>query len=320
MESHTEQGLNAVARPPLPTSLRYVKNGEGGRWWPIALEKGQVHAGWNDVPDAALKSQDAEVIKTLTREQRGNTQDLNALLALVDRPSQHVWITFQDGCLWWCTVGDPIEINPSGPSSATSGHFWLTCDLPWSRHSRAGKYLAIGDLPGIATTTAGFRGTVCEPSGVKEILRIINDEIDQDVVAAVQAREAYEAAVATLIARLRPKDFEQLTDLILSRDGWVRLGNLGGTTEGVDLEVENASAGEIAFVQVKSNANQKTLDDYVALFQNRRDRYARMIFVVHTPVGRLTQPMQEPVQIWDRSRLAELVVRNGLAQWVASKL
>ena len=50
-----------------------------------------------------------------------------------------------------------------------------------------------------------------------------------------------------------------LVDLILSRSGWARLAKLGGTTEGIDIEAENASAGEIAFVQVKSSATQATL-------------------------------------------------------------
>lgn len=32
------------------------------------------------------------------------------------------------------------------------------------------------------------------------------------------------------------------------------------------------------FVQVKSSADQQVLDDYVQRFQQRRERYARMIF------------------------------------------
>ena len=57
-----------------------------------------------------------------------------------------------------------------------------------------------------------------------------------------------------------------LVDLILSRSGWTRTARLGGVTEGIDVEVENAAIGEVAFVQVKSTADPSVLDDYVARF------------------------------------------------------
>jgi hypothetical protein len=75
------------------------------------------------------------------------TRDYNALRWLLDNPSQHVWITFEDGCMWWCTVRDRVEPNPRGQDQ-DNGHFWLACDRPWSNHSLGGRVLAITDLPG----------------------------------------------------------------------------------------------------------------------------------------------------------------------------
>ena len=244
----------------LPNSVRYVKNGRGGRWWEAAKNHGQVHAGWREVPHDFLRTADMTAIEPLIRSEfgakPGATTDLHALRTLLDHPSQHVWITFEDGGMWWCTVRDGIEANPDGDMSKR-GHFWLTCASPWSNHSIDGKrHLSITELPGIITVTAGFKGTVCEPKGWKEILRIIRNEEDADARAAARAREAYEGAVAKLVARLGDKDFEVLVDLILSRTGWARLAKLGGVTEGIDVEVENASSDEIAFVQVKSSATQ----------------------------------------------------------------
>ena len=63
-----------------------------------------------------------------------------------------------------------------------------------------------------------------------------------------------------------------LVDLILSRSGWARLAKLGGTTEGIDIEAENASAGEIAFVQVKSSATPATLRAASSQGPSLRDR------------------------------------------------
>ncbi len=60
------------------------------------------------------------------------------------------------------------------------------------------------------------------------------------------------------------------------------------------------------------------LDDYVERFTQRRERYARMIFAVHSARVRLTVPRGLPVQVWTGEKVAELVVRLGLGKWVES--
>lgn len=307
----------------LPTSVRYVKNGAGGRWWPDAQSRSRLHAGWSQVPDDALRDADVPAISAVLREQYGSklgaSQDLNALRSLLEAPSRHLWITFEDGFMWWSTVSDGITISPDNETSE-HGHFWLDLDRPWDNRSLAGRYLAMSELPGTVTTTAGFKGTICEPKGWREILRLIRNEDDEDAAAAMAARLSYQAAVCKLVARLRPKDFEVLVDLILSRSGWTRLAKIGGVTEGIDVEVENPAVDEIAFVQVKGAAGQGTLDDYVGKFRARRERYDRMIFAVHSPKGSLAAPTTDPVQVWDGPKVAELVVRLGLGDWVAKRV
>ena len=91
-------------------------------------------------------------------------------------------------------------------------------------------------------------------------------------------------------------------------------------TEGTDIEAENVATNEIAFVQVKSEADQRVLDDYVKRFQARRDRYHRMIFAVHSPIGTLAPPEDKPVDVWKGNRIAELAVRLGLGEWIANRL
>ena len=311
---------------PLPESVRYVKNGRGGKWWPAAKANGQIHAGWENIDGDLLRRADLDEIKKRilsaengTMDQGAMVRDFNALRTLIDRPSRHVWVTFEDGCLWWCVVSDRLEINPEGESDQR-GHFWLSCFLPWSNHSLGEiRRLATSELPGTVAMLGGFRGTVCEPGAGKEILRIIRNEEDSDVSAAREARKPYVEAVGKLVARLGDKDFEALIDLILARDGWARLTKVGGAMEGVDIEVENASAEEIAFVQVKSRASQSVLDDYVARFGKRRDQYTRMIFAVHSPQGSLAPPPDEPIQIWAGEKIADLVVRLGLGEWLAKR-
>jgi hypothetical protein len=305
------------------SSVRYVKNGAGGRWWTAAQSKQQIHAGWPNIPDDLLLQPDFAIIRDKIRQtfgtRPGSTQDFNALRCLLDVPDRHIWITFEDGYMWWCTVRPGVEINPKGMNKQ-AGHFWLNCERGWSNRSLGGKLLVTADLPGLVTTVMGFKGTVCEPKASVMILRLIHDEQDPDVLRAADARTQYEAAVQNLIRRLSPRDFEQLVDLLLARSGWTRIASLGGNREGVDVEVENPAIGEIAFVQVKSAADQKVLDDYIHRFSRRRDRYTRMIFAVHSPKGPLVQPPESPVQIWTGGHLASVVVRLGLAEWLAGKL
>ncbi len=145
--------------PKLPDSVRYVKNGRQGQWWRAARANSQVHLGWKPVPRDLLIRPDFSKIREVLKSP---AQDFNALRTLLDKPSKHVWITFEEGAMWWCTVLDGATVNPDGESTS-KGNFWLVCDRPWSNRSLNGKLLAATDLPGTVTTVAGFKGTVCTP-------------------------------------------------------------------------------------------------------------------------------------------------------------
>jgi hypothetical protein len=85
----------------LPQSVRYVKNGSGGRWWEAAKARGQVHCGWWFVPRDLLHRLDLPQIKDRIQDHYKKpgkaTADFNAFKKLVvENPSRHVWIT----CRW----------------------------------------------------------------------------------------------------------------------------------------------------------------------------------------------------------------------------
>ena len=322
-----------TSSPRLPNSVRYIKNGEGGQWWSAAKANDQLHAGWSYVPRDLLEQPKFPEIERIVRayfEGRDRpvkkaardsvaTRDFNALRTLLDNPSKHVWVTIERGFMWWCTVRDGAHVNPDG-ESADKGYFWLDCDRPWSNCSLTGELLSTTDLPGDVTAVKGFRGAVSRPKAEKKILRIIRGEKDPTAVAAVHARREYECSIKPMVQQLTPQDFELLISLILERTGWLRLSRVGGPEEGIDLEVENWAVDERAFVQVKSSANQATLDEYVERFRES-PQYARLIFAVHTPTGVLMPPHEtRPVHLWDGDRLAHLVMRLGLGEWVERKL
>lgn len=312
----------------LPNSVRYVKNGDSSvQWWKTAKDYDQIHFGWSNIKDELLKNHEFEEIKRCIEEdyktrkkKQGAGQDFNALCTVLKNPSKHIWITFQDGEMWWCTARDGVTINPDGQSS-TSGHFWLTCDHPWSNRPLSGeRSFAKSDLPGPVTRTAGFRATVCTPKASEAIRRIILGQKNQDVEYAGTVRTAYEKAIGNLIRQLAPQDFEQLIDHIMTRTGWERISVLGKELADVDLEVRNYAVNEIAFVQVKSSANQQVLDNYIGRFRRQRERYSRMIFAVHSPDKPLSAPKELPVQLWTGIDLAKLTVRLGLGEWLETKV
>jgi hypothetical protein len=323
------QGTIVPATESLPQSVLYVKNGAGGKWWLAAKANGQIHAGWSNVPRELLTNPDYEAIKQHEIDDYARAgklrkslavADANALWRLLDAPSQHVWITFEDSSMWWCTVRDGAVINPTGRDEH-SGNFWLVCDRKWSNESLVHKRkLAISMLPGTVSATAGFRATVAKPKAWETILRIIRDEQDDDAIKAAEARASYVAAIDKMVKRLHWKDFELLIDLVFARTGWTRISVLGATQKDIDMEVRNLTADEIAFVQVKSESDQAELNRYVERFEAQSDRYARMIFAVHTSEG-LTAPADDPrIQVWTGERIAPLVVGLGLGEWVETKL
>jgi restriction endonuclease len=309
----------------IPNSVRYVKNGRRGQWWPVAKARGQIHVGWSKIPAGMLEEPGdfsdirAAIIANYGRKGSALQNDLTQLRCVLNHPSGYLWVTFEDSCLWWCTAQDSITVN-SESDDVTRGHFWLTCERPWSNRSTKGRLLAKADLPGVVNRVAGFRATVCEPRGWQAILRIVRGEEDPDAARAAVARAVYENAVGKMILKLTWQDFEQLIDLILARTAWTRISILGGSQEGVDIEAQNLAADEIAFVQIKSTASQNLLDEYVSRFLERRDRFARMIFAVHTVQGYLTAPSDLPVQLWTGHHLARLVVQLGLGEWVGYRL
>lgn len=218
----------------IPNSVRYVKNGRAGRWWPIAKAEVQIHAGWSKIPTHMLEDPGdfSDIGRALTEVYRRTggalRNDLTQLGHLLNNPSKHLWVTFEDGYLWWCIAKDGITSNPD-PNDGARGHFWLTCKRPWSNRTLKDRSLARADLPGIVDRVAGFRGTVCRPREEDAILRLIRGEVNPLAAEADHARRVYEDSVSKMIAELKWPDFEQLVDLICGeRDG-------PGSQKGVDI-------------------------------------------------------------------------------------
>ena len=74
---------------------------------------------------------------------------------------------------------------------------------------------------------------------------------------------------------------------------------------------------ESAFVQVKSQASQAVLDDYLQRFRASGDD--RFFFVCHTAQGALALPNEPRLHLFEGARLADAAVKNGLFDWLVER-
>ena len=192
----------------LPNSILYVKNGAAKwKWWESAKQQNQIHAGWRKIPADDIRNFDPTTIDRIFKRAypKDTRASLNALKRLLDRPSQHVWITIEEGCLWWCLVKDRAKASDSEKDG--HGHFWLECSKPWSIKSIGGHKLTVSDLPGAVAKVAGFKGTVCQPEAWQQVRRIILDQPDEVGLEVARRRASYEKSMgdyALAIGTYRP--------------------------------------------------------------------------------------------------------------------
>ena len=134
------------------------------------------------------------------------------------------------------------------------------------------------------TQLAGYRGTICSVRERDYLLRRINAEEEPLVGRALAARSTLIEATTDLIRHLHWADFELLVGLLFERGGWRRLSGVGGSMKDIDMLIEQPLTRERASVQVKSAADQRTLDINIAAFEASKVA-SRFFFVCHSPRG-----------------------------------
>jgi hypothetical protein len=86
------------------------------------------------------------------------------------------------------------------------------------------------------------------------------------------------------------------------------------------MELEQPTTSERGAVQVKSSANQKVLDDYIALI-DEAERFDRFFFVCHSPKGELVAPAgRSDIHVWTGRELAATILRMGLQDWLFERV
>lgn len=320
------------AEPTIETPVRYIKLGSGGAWARRCIADGVLEYSPRAIPAELVADPDLDRVTSyyvgLGRLPAVARHSANQLHAFVTLPESGIWITFENGHLWWAHAADGVEtVDVDGPggragdAEPVTAHGFLRRRTigGWRNTSLTGEPLTIAGLSTRLTRVAGYQRTICGIAESAYLLRRIRGEREPLVEQAVAAKAAMEDVAGAMIAALHWADFETLVDLILARSGWNRASVLGGTQKDADMIVEQSVTGETALVQVKSSASQQVLDRYIEI-HDQSSVHDRLIFACHSGKTKLFADARDDVILWDRHGLARAAIKNGLIDWLTERV
>ena len=301
-------------------TVRYIKLGRGGRWEDAAIDRGELHFGYKKATHELALEGDFETIKQyligLGRDAQAASRDAREVLDFYELGSGCLWITFAKDHLWW-TFAAP-EVTWVGGDGQEGERTRKTIG-GWRNTDVNGVPLGTNTLSTKLTKVAGYRRTICKVEAQDYLLRRINGIQEPFVEKSTAARDTLITMITEGLAMLHWADFEPLVDVIFARSGWHRASAIVGNQKLVDMELEQPTTSERGAVQVKSSANQKLLDQYIARI-DEAERFDRFFFVCHSPEGELASPIgRNDVHVWTGRELASTVLRLGLQDWVFEK-
>jgi hypothetical protein len=303
-------------------TVRYIKLGKGGRWADEALARGELHFGYGKATHELALAGDAEKMKRhlvdLGRSPQAAARDTTEVAEFYELGSDCLWITFAQDHLWW-TFAHP-EVTWVKDAQTKFAERTRKSIGGWRKTDVNGTPLRTDALSTKLTKVGAYRRTICNVSAKDYLLRRINGLEEPMAAKSAAARTSVLDVLVEALGILHWKDFETLIDIIFARSGWHRVSALGGSQKTTDLEIEQATTGEQAAVQLKSIASQKTFDDYIERVDMTK-RFDRFFFVCHSPKGQLLIPEDRPdIHVWTGRNLAETVLKVGLLDWVLEKV
>ena len=306
--------------------IRYIKLGDGGKWWEECLDRKIIRLGFNsgspEVFDLAKSGNWESLKKYWIDHQVGTpTQHTNQMQEFFEDSGETLWITFQGGCLYYAfSDGGDIVKEPSIENKHWTSYRRLAGD-GWKNTDVEGNELRQEGLSGRLTKTAGYQQTICGlKEDVEEYLRNrLKCKVSSDLVKAISSKSELEKSIQPLIQFLTPQNFELLVELIFANSGWRKTTSTGGNQKTTDLDLYNPITSQQVWVQVKSKTDPKEFRDYVEKHYSDRSNFETMYYVYHTcNVGEILN--EDPqISVWDIETVATQVVANGLVDWVLNK-
>ena len=320
--AHTTPNLYMPNSPIIANEIRFIKLGQAGCWEAECIENGTLRLGFESRLHEASLNRDWDVVfdfwksaRTSERAAATAKDDLRQIKTFYESPPTTLWITFFNRRMYWCFAeAEVVELADQTRIRRAIGG--------WSCQDLKGRPLEIANIDGRVTTVQGYRGTICEINPEMKLYTVnkINGIVGQEVANAIKNLGFLKESVQELVKGLHWKDFELLTDLILTRTGLQRVSQLGGTTKDIDLELLAAVTGRRAYVQVKSQADMAMLLDSISTF-NGMAGYDDFFFVVHTssPAVQHFRSDDSRINVLGLNRISDLVIDAGLTNWLIQR-
>jgi hypothetical protein len=307
-------------------AIRFIRLGEAGSWSEVCFNEGIIRLGFSSgTPEviSLAKSKKWSNVRNywLSRDHSSQVASsyTNQMKAFFEDDGTTLWITIRNQFLYYGFaepgLPEPYELD-SNKSKLSS--YKKMAGSGWRNIDANGKLLAIDKLSGRLTKVGGFRGTICSlKDSVADYLKLrLEGKVNPAIERAEAVKMTLQHHIKELVQGLSWQDFETLVELIFSNSGWRRVARTGGNKETVDIELENPITKDSAFVQVKSSTTQKQLDAYIN--KMKASPYTRMFYVYHTGHVELMSE-DENISVFNVDQIAELVLSNGLVDWVIDK-
>lgn len=298
--------------------IRFIKLGRKGAWEESCINENTIRLGYKSPYHSECLAGDWDVVHDYWLDRRsGNkstaTSDIRQVREFYELKESDIWITFYKRKMYWChTSKEVTQLEDGSRIRKVIGQ--------WSCESNNKDVLSIENIDGRVTKVQGYQGTICEVKQPDYLIRKINGVVQPEVENTKAALMQLKKEISTLVIGLWWNDFELLIDLIFSKLGWQRISVLGKTEKDIDLDVFSPVTQKRAFVQIKSSSNYKEAERYCALF-SKYEQYDEMYFVYHTFDGskKDLEEKYPKVNLWDISRISELVISAGLIDWLITK-
>lgn len=303
-----------------PDRVRFIKLGAAGAWAKEAIDADVVYFGAHGINHTDCLAENwQDVREQLLEVTSGRQNQSEGLRQIKDFycPDETLWVTLVDGHIWWTVTESQPEIIVDAEASWPS--HMLRCIHPWSDKDVEGNVLVARNVSSRLTKTFSYQRTICTVEAEAYLLRLINNERDPLQIEAEQMLAQQVDLVQRLIERLHWAEFENLVDLIFSRNGWRRTTVLGRNIPDIDLVATEPVSGRTAWVQIKAKASQKTLEDYYERFRND-GTCTDFFFVCHSPKSPIDLPPNSTTHVWSGPRLAEQAIDAGLSKWLIEHL
>jgi len=300
------------------TKAHFIKLGEAGCWGKECIKKNILRLDFREADHQDCLNGEWNRINSFWLQEVGNqrtaTSYTNQMRKFYEADSDTLWITFHNRMLYWCFADGRTKRKLDGTKIRRVKNNWSNKDIN-------GKKLSFDVLSTSLTKTQAFQGTICDISGktFNYLKRKINGEVSPEVLEAIKDFKKLQQSLNELICNLTWQDFELLVDLIFTFGGWKRIEVLGRAQQSIDLDLISPIDNRRAFVQVKSQSDLKTFQEYYADFKSM-PQYDEMFFIVHSPNNSLDNFRGEGAgKIIKLDKLTELAINAGLTDWIIKK-